>query len=511
MTLPVTLADVVTRLGPGVLRLATGAAASADVFGVQVYDPLRPSLPHTGDVVLGVGVAPADAEILARDVQQRGAAGLIVKADAEELVTSTAPLVVVNPVVDWGRLVTLLNAALEPSDGSQSLFALCDAAAARCGGAVVLHDSRFRLIAYSSGQDLTDEVRRDTILGRSAPADVVSRLSAAGVIERLAAGDVVVLDDSGPLPGAARRAGVGVRTEAELLGHLWVQLAGDQQVVAQTLRDCAESAALVLVRRRQALADTARREDELLAGLLRSGEGSQQLTAELGVSDEAVSVLVGVLLPGSGELQRSVVGERFAMLVRGFASAYRFAMCTAVVDQTLYALRVVRPEEPAEAVGRAVGQLHAQLRRLGVGRVVVAVGDTAPVRTVAATRRDVDRLLRLLVERGDDAEFARVADHRAAVELAALRDLVLTEGEQLPDGPVRRLLEHDAERGGDLVRTLRTWFACGGDAALVAERLVLHVNTVRYRLRRMAEVAGLNLAEPDQRFLAELQLRLRAE
>jgi DNA-binding PucR family transcriptional regulator len=71
-----------------------------------------------------------------------------------------------------------------------------------------------------------------------------------------------------------------------------------------------------------------------------------------------------------------------------------------------------------------------------------------------------------------------------------------------------RLLEHDREHGGDLLATLRAYFAAVGDVRLAATHLGLHYNTVRYRLRKAQEVAGLNLDDPDERLLAELQVRL---
>jgi DNA-binding PucR family transcriptional regulator len=36
----------------------------------------------------------------------------------------------------------------------------------------------------------------------------------------------------------------------------------------------------------------------------------------------------------------------------------------------------------------------------------------------------------------------------------------------------------------------------------------VHVNTFRYRLRRLAEVSGIDLTDPEQRFAAMLQLRV---
>ena len=222
-----------------------------------------------------------------------------------------------------------------------------------------------------------------------------------------------------------------------------------------------------------------------------------------------MSALVGVHVPAAGELQRSVVAERFAGLVRGFAEAYRFQMCTAILDETLYALRVVRPQEPEEQVGRVVGQLHAQLTSLGVGRVVLSLGPAVPMSQVADSRPGVDRLLQLLLAGDVPGDVGRTADHQIALELAELRILMVAQG-RLGDGAVQRLLEHDLPRGGQLVATLRAWFDCGGDASTVAARMTLHANTVRYRMRRIQEVADLDLTDPDQRFLAELQLRLRA-
>ena len=38
--------------------------------------------------------------------------------------------------------------------------------------------------------------------------------------------------------------------------------------------------------------------------------------------------------------------------------------------------------------------------------------------------------------------------------------------------------------------------------------MFVHVNTFRYRLRRLAAVSGIDLGDPEQRFAAMLQLRV---
>jgi hypothetical protein len=59
-----------------------------------------------------------------------------------------------------------------------------------------------------------------------------------------------------------------------------------------------------------------------------------------------------------------------------------------------------------------------------------------------------------------------------------------------------------------LLATLRAWFAAHGATSLAAERLHVHRNTVRYRLKRLEDLAGRSLSQPVG--LAELHLALEA-
>jgi DNA-binding PucR family transcriptional regulator len=88
-----------------------------------------------------------------------------------------------------------------------------------------------------------------------------------------------------------------------------------------------------------------------------------------------------------------------------------------------------------------------------------------------------------------------------------LRDLAATRGEG-PVGPIALLLEHDDRAAGGLIETLEAWLEAFGDVAAAAAALYIHPNTLRYRLRRITELSGLDLTDPEQRFAAMLQLRV---
>ena len=90
---------------------------------------------------------------------------------------------------------------------------------------------------------------------------------------------------------------------------------------------------------------------------------------------------------------------------------------------------------------------------------------------------------------------------------------MLTELARSPDlAPfrelVRRLEEHDRARRSDLVRTLRAYFAAGGNASEAADRMFLHRNSMLYRLERIQSLTGLDLK--DHRVALALQLGLLA-
>jgi DNA-binding PucR family transcriptional regulator len=68
------------------------------------------------------------------------------------------------------------------------------------------------------------------------------------------------------------------------------------------------------------------------------------------------------------------------------------------------------------------------------------------------------------------------------------------------------LVEHDRERRSDLVRTLRAYFAAGGNASEAADRMFLHRNSLLYRLERIGKLTGLDLRDPGVALALQLGL-----
>ena len=69
--------------------------------------------------------------------------------------------------------------------------------------------------------------------------------------------------------------------------------------------------------------------------------------------------------------------------------------------------------------------------------------------------------------------------------------------------------EHEARYGGDLLATLRAWLSAGCSTAAAAGALVVHRNTVTYRLARIEQLAGRSLRDSRVRLELELALTIR--
>ncbi len=70
------------------------------------------------------------------------------------------------------------------------------------------------------------------------------------------------------------------------------------------------------------------------------------------------------------------------------------------------------------------------------------------------------------------------------------------------------LINYDASHGAQLVLTLSEYLECGGSYDATAKALLVHRNTLKYRLRRIREISGHDLGCPDTQF--NLQLATRA-
>ncbi|MEU1124048.1 PucR family transcriptional regulator ligand-binding domain-containing protein [Streptomyces sp. NPDC005899] len=146
-------------------------------------------------------------------------------------------------------------------------------------------------------------------------------------------------------------------------------------------------------------------------------------------------------------------------------------------------------------------------REPGAEDGAVAVGLSAPAGPVAvsAAYKQAEQALSVARRRG-----RTLVEHE---ELAAGSLLPLLADDAVrafADGVLRPLSEHDAKGRGDLVASLRAWLSRHGQWDAAAADLGVHRHTLRYRMRRVEEILGRSLDDPDVRMELWLALKTTA-
>ena len=515
----VTISEALARVGPSLLRpLTTSAPLLGQVVsGVCIHDGSADADALPGELLLAVGVESTERSV-SRVVDlaaARSLPGVVLRDDRPVdpalgvRAEAAGVALLLAPATPWVHLATILRAALvsgspaaAPGDRPQlgDLFAFAGDVARRTGGAVTIEDPAYQVLAYSSIRADVDEPRKQTILGRQVPSAFVRLLEERGVFRALRSPGNVVATEPVPELALGPRWAVGIHAAGEFLGSLWVAQSGGPLTEGHetVLREAARTAALHVLHHRLALqADQSRTQDvgrELLAG----GTPADLLASSAGLRLDDVHRVVVLesqeALPSRARLARAVTAYWATMSRRGLVleQGPRVYAVVPAADDGATALRFAT--EAARVAREATG-LH----------VLASVGGVALApRDIAASRRQADSALRVLRHRLVHGDVVAHADVRSQVTLLDLVDLV-RERVELREGKLQALVA--ADRSGVLVATLSAYLDCFGDVRSAAEQLGVHQNTFRYRLRRLQELVGLDLADPAERIVVALQLR----
>ena len=170
------------------------------------------------------------------------------------------------------------------------------------------------------------------------------------------------------------------------------------------------------------------------------------------------------------------------------------------------------PDDTPSALLFAAAILRAQpTLESDRSRVRLAVGVSAPAEGVTALSgawHEAGSARRLAAVRGTTAVSVVTSDEVASHELllATVPASVLRSFRERLLGP---LVAYDDRHRAELLPTLREFLACSGSWNACAAKMYVHVNTVRYRIRRIEELTGRDLSHLDDQVDFFLALRIR--
>ena len=488
------------------LGLAVGAGSADLFFLLGVSD--AEAVGWIAEQVRG-----ADSGSKSPAARLRAPAAVFVKepspAAVKQAVALGTAVVAVEPRARWESLYKLVNHAFEHhgdrgdprSDSGTDLFGLAQSIAERTHAMISIEDDQSHVLAYSASNEEADELRRLTILGRAGPPEHLEWIGQWGIFDALqASGDVVRIAER-PELGLRPRLAVAIHLPATdarrpppFAGTIWLQqgsapLADDAEEV---LRGGAVLAARIMSR----LSAAPSTHTVLVQSLLGLGEDSPDIGAiaqELGIAVDGRVALVGFGAEGT-----SVPANVIALS----ASAFRADAQVASTGERVYVLlpKVGATSSLTSWVRGIVAALH---RELGLTMRAVIAAPLSGLAAAATARAEVDRVF-------DSADrhpgaIGQVTSLDEAHTTVLLDEIVAHVAGQnrLIDPRVRELREQDPM----LAETLAAYLDGFGDIAAVAQRLHVHPNTVRYRIRRIEKLLSTSLGDPENRLVLALGLR----
>jgi DNA-binding PucR family transcriptional regulator len=244
---------------------------------------------------------------------------------------------------------------------------------------------------------------------------------------------------------------------------------------------------------------------DLLQAVLDGGPAAAEAAARLGLPGSGLCVLACEPLGAPGTALEAAT-DRLSDALALHLSAIHAGAAVARVGRLVYA--VLPGHGEPEQAARRIQSVVASFAALTGKRDPVAAGLAGPAQSLqdlARTRMQAERALRAARRGRPGHRVAWYDEIYLETVLDRLGDLLVSD-DGVPRGPVARLRDYDAGNGTDLTASLRAYLEAFGDVGSGAAAMHVHPNTFRYRIRRVREVSGIDLADPRARLAALVQL-----
>ncbi|MFE3325850.1 PucR family transcriptional regulator [Streptomyces sp. NPDC059176] len=539
----ITLRELLRALDTAVVRVVDAPAGEgvtiSSVALVDGSDLLAEAGSHVPvpDLYLHAGVTNAEAvrwfdEVAQRSPEHRPAAVMSKNAAESSALQAAArqagvALLEVHPKARWDHVLPLVKRMVDRSRRHQTalgepdllatdtdLFGLAQMVAQNAGGLVSIEDAQSHVLAYSASDESADELRTLSILGREGPRDYLRALEQWGVFDRLRESDEVIDVPAHRKLGTVRRLVVSIRQPSDegspaprMLGSIWLQQGAEPFTAdaSDVLRGASAIAARIIWRSLNA-PSTEGLLIQRLFGARGGGVDVPSLAGALNLPVTGPAAVVGFALTGCANAAPADRFTGIGSMIRLHASSFRHDSVATVIGKRAYVL--LPGYKSATTVSAWARQLvdDFEVKRSVVLRAAVAV-QVMDLGQVAVARTEVDRVLDGTAATFPEGRVTTLAESRTAVLLDEILDLVGGRPE-LYDPRLDALFDYDIKHASNLWESAEAYLAQYGDVRKAAAALQVHPNTMRYRIRRVEDIVGLDLGDPSDRLLLELQLSL---
>jgi DNA-binding PucR family transcriptional regulator len=376
---------------------------------------------------------------------------------------------------------------------------------------ITIEDANHRLIAYSAHDDYTDPARTATIISRRVPEKVINSLWKQGAIPALLSSREPVRVSAISEVGLGSRVAVSIWKNDEVIGFIWAletdrTLSQKDMELLKKAAKAAKNKVLQLYMRKNKKEE---RVQELFWKLL---------TGHMATEEEIKESFATMQIPAAPSF--SVIVFRFATeMTREIEKQISYLLQTTQQIQLLLyttdrndVILLAAPKsmnQPLKELQMFIESFSLKMKeRFHINSVQSGFGGI--YETYTLIEKSYREALTVLKMKEKFPEQIRSIYGYQQLGIYQFFDLLLEKKRhgELINPALTKLQAYDQKHHSDLVKTFEVFFDHDSNVNETAKALNIHPNTLSYRLKRIAEIAEMDLHDMNQKVKLYIDIKL---
>lgn len=377
---------------------------------------------------------------------------------------------------------------------------------------VTIEDANHRLLAYSTHDDQTDAARIATIISRKVPEKVINSLWKANAIPQLMKnGEPLKIPEIKEI-GLGNRVAISIRNQNEVLGYIWVverdkSLSEDEMNLLKLAAKSARTELLKLNRQKK------KREEsyqdffwQLLTGRYPNHEEIVDKMEDLHIQPPSSFAVIVFRFADDIDLQTEQSIIYLISTSQKLHVTFHTAMGTEFIILASPSEAKATEKNIIEFIHYFIGQMNT---RFQVNQIIGASSALSDVLEHVEERyAESLEVLRLKSQFPDEMKGIQTYNQ---LGLFRYFESILEkkQNDEYKYPVITKLQKYDHEHKTDLLNTIECFLDYDSNVNETAKKLHIHVNTLNYRLKRISDIAELDLKSAHEKFSLYMELKIR--
>lgn len=391
---------------------------------------------------------------------------------------------------------------------SGDLMEFADRISSVLGCPITIEDESHRLLAYSSHEDTTDSARISTIIGRRVPEKVINSLWKEGIIPALLTKDTPIIVDAISHVGLGNRAAVSIRKNNNILGFIWALEVNKpfSEKDLSFLHFAAKEAKNQLQLKKKR---TEASHQEFLWRLLTGHyQNDHEISDNFKKHSLHLPLYFSVIL---FEFPEEISQEHQRYISYMLATSQKLKIHLFAVDQNKLIMLVGTDTESISVFSTSIIDfipffIYEMKKRFKVDSILGVAGNCYQEIINVKTCYE-ESLYMLKIKHIFQNELNTIYRYQ---DLGIFQLFKWYPGTHSHSNhpSIQILQEYDQKNHTELLHTLTIYLEADGNPHEASRLLHIHINTLNYRLKRISEIAQVQLKDPYQKMSILFDLKL---